>query len=56
MESIPQERLAIVKKSANFNCFNIHQQFRAFRKKQLGSLGVLFGVQNALSLYYQELL
>jgi hypothetical protein len=32
------------------------QQFRAFRKKQLGSLGVLFGVQNALSLYYQELL
>ena len=32
------------------------QQFRAFHKKQLGSLGVLFGVQNALSLYYQELL
>ena len=39
--------------------YNLHlriQQFRAFHKKQLGSLGVLFGVQNALSLYYQELL
>ena len=33
-----------------------YQQFRAFRKKQLGFLRVLFGVQNALSLFYQELL
>jgi hypothetical protein len=34
----------------------LQQQFRALRKKQLGFLRVLFGVQNALSLYYQELL